>query len=131
MANYKTTEYIIDVVYSLLSSITVPKYRKTKPTKSTASEYVVINSLPINANVMQKCYVNVNYHVKDIDGGTSIGLIPDDTKLNAGTALVLSALEKITTTNHLIDFEGQETIREAQLNEHYSNLRFSFKNINN
>ncbi len=131
MADYKTTEYIIDVVYSLLGSITVPKYRKTKPTESAAAEYVIINSLPINANVMQKCYVNVNYHVKDIDGGPNIGFIPNDTKLKAGSALILAALKKVTETNHLIDFEGQETIREEQLNEHYSNMRFSFKNINN
>ena len=131
MSDYKTTDFIIDIVYSLLGSITVPKYRKTKPTKSTAGEYVIINSLPINANVMQKCYVNVNYHVKDIDGGTSTGLTPDDTKLAAGTALVLAALKKVTTTAYLIDFESQETIREEQIGEHYSNLRFSFKNINN
>jgi len=131
MSNYKTTDFIIDSVYSLLGSITVPKYRKTKPSKSTAVEYIVINSLPINANVMQKCYVNVNYHVKDIDGGSGVGLTPDDTKLAAGSLLVLNILEKVTTTAYLIDFEGQEVIREEQLGEHYSNLRFSFKNINN
>jgi hypothetical protein len=127
----RTTDYIIDVAYSLLSSITVPKYRKTKPTKSTATEYVVINALPINAQTLQKCYFNVNYHVKDIDGGTSTGLIPNDTKLAAGAALVLAALEKVSGTDYFIDLESQETIREEQLGEHYSNLRFSFKNINN
>lgn len=131
MADYKTTDYVIDVVYSLLGSITIPKYRKTKPTKSTASEYVVINSLPINANVMQKCYVNVNYHVKDIDGGPTVGFVPNDTRLSAGTALVLAALKEVTGTNYLVDFESQEMIPESQFNEHYSNLRFSFKNINN
>lgn len=127
----RTTDYIIDVAYSLLGSITVPKYRKTKPTKSTASEYVVINALPINAQTLQKCYFNVNYHVKDIDGGTSTGLIPNDTKLAAGASLVLAALEKVSGTDYFIDLESQETIREEQLGEHYSNLRFSFKNINN
>jgi len=131
MSNYKTTDFIIDIVYSLLGSITVPKYRKTKPSKSTATEYVVINSLPINAQTLQKCYVNVNYHVRDIDQGAGFGFIPDETKLKAGTVLVLAALEKVSTTSYFIDFEGQETIREAQFNEHYSNLRFSFKNINN
>jgi len=131
MANYKTTDYIIGIVYSLLGSITKPKYLKTKPTKAVAAEYVVINSLPVNANVMQKCYVNVNYHVKDTDGGPGVGLIPDTTKLEVGSALVLAALKEVTTTAYLIDFEGQETIREEQLGEHYSNLRFSFKNINN
>ena len=129
--SYKTTDFIVDIVYSLLGSITVPKYRKSKPTKSTASEYVVINSLPINAQTLQKCYINVNYHVKDIDGGPNVGFISDDARLKAGSALILTALEKVSTTNYLIDFEGQETIREQQLEEHYSNLRFSFKNINN
>jgi hypothetical protein len=131
MATYKTTDYILSVVYSLLGSITKPKYLKTKPTASTAAEYVVINSLPINANVMQKCYVNVNYHVKDINQGANTGFAPDVAKLEAGSALVLAALKQVSTTSFLIDFESQETIREEQLNEHYSNLRFSFKNINN
>jgi hypothetical protein len=131
MATYKTTDYIIGIVYLLLGSITKPKYLKSKPTKSTAAEYVVINSLPINANVMQKCYVNVNYHVKDIDQGPGVGFVADITKLEAGSALVLAALKEVSTTDYLIDFEGQETIREEQLGEHYSNLRFSFKNINN
>jgi hypothetical protein len=126
MSNYKTTDYIIGLVFSLLGSITKPKYLKTKPTASTAAEYVVINSLPINANVMQKCYVNVNYHVKDITAGT-----PDTVKIEAGSALVLAALKQVSTTNYLIDFESQETIREEGLGEHYSNLRFSFKYINN
>jgi hypothetical protein len=126
MSNYKTTDYIIGLVLSLLGSITKPKYLKTKPTASTAAEYVVINSLPINANVMQKCYVNVNYHVKDITAGT-----PDTVKIEAGSALVLATLKQVSTTNYLIDFESQETIREEGLGEHYSNLRFSFKYINN
>lgn len=131
MSTYKTTDYIIDVIYSLLGSINKPKYRKTKPSKASDVEYIVINSLPINANVLQKCYVNVNYHVKDIDMGAGVGFVPDETKLEAGSVSVLAILKKVTTTSFMIDFEGQETIREEQLNEHYSNLRFSFKNINN
>jgi hypothetical protein len=131
MSNYKTTDYIIETVYSLLGAISVPKYLNTRPTESTASEYVVINALPINANVMQKCYVNVNYHVKDIDGGPGVGNVADEIKLANGTASVLDILEKVTTATYLIDFESQETIRENQIAEHYSNLRFSFKNINN
>ena len=131
MSEYKTTDFILGLVYSLLGSITKPKYLKTKPSKSTATEYVVINSLPINANVMQKCYINVNYHVKDIDGGPGVGMTMDSTKLEAGSALVLAALKEVSTTSYLIDFESQETIREEGLGEHYSNLRFSFKYINN
>lgn len=125
MANFKTTDYIVSLVHGLLTGITKPKYLFTKPSTSTAAEYVVINSLPINAEVMQRCYVNVNYHVKDIAEG-----IPDIVKLSAGSALVLAALNTVSTTGYLIDFESQELIREDSLGEHYTNLRFSVKFIN-
>jgi hypothetical protein len=126
MANFKTTDYIVGLVFGLLGSITKPKYLLTKPSTSTATEYVVINSLPINAEVMQKCYVNVNYHVKDITEG-----VPDIVKIAAGSALVLTAINTVSTTGYLIDFESQEIIREDALGEHYTNLRFSIKFINN
>jgi hypothetical protein len=130
MADYQTTDYILAIVASLLVPITVPKYIKTKPAKKADAEYIVINALPINADVMQKCYVNVNYHVRDIkDTGGPSG-IEDSVKIEAGSRAVLNILKKVSTTTYLIDFESQETIREEGLGEHYSNLRFSFKFIN-
>ena len=131
MADYKTTDFIKSIVYHLLSSVSKPKYYDVAPdftalNQQRPKEYIVINSLPINADVMQKCYVNVNYHVKDIGPG-----LKDHTALEAGSASVLSVLKQVTTTAYLIDFESQETIREPALGEHYSNLRFSFKYINN
>lgn len=131
MVNYKTSDAIVSIVYGLLGSITVPKYKNNKPTLASPLEYVVINALPVDANVMQKCRVNVNYHVKDINGGTGVGLVPDLVKIDAGSLAVLTILEKVTSTNYLIDFEGQETIPEENLGEHYSNLKFYFKYINN
>jgi hypothetical protein len=126
MSNFQTSDYCIGIIYSLLGSISKPKYRNTKPDSSVVPEYVVINSLPINADVMQKVYINVNYHVKDIEPGA-----PDITKIEAGSAAVLAILKCVSTTAYLIDFENQETFREEQIGEHYSNLRFSFKFINN
>jgi hypothetical protein len=131
MASYKTPEFIVGIVYSLLGSISKPKYSFSKPTEKKDAEYIVINAFGGDANVMQKFFVNVNYHVKDINGGPGIGLIPDITKLEAGSNAVLAVLEKVSTTAYLIDFEKPEIIPEEQLGEHYSNLRFSFKNINN
>jgi hypothetical protein len=126
MSNFQTSDFCIGVVHGLLSSITKPKYRNTKPTSVNVPEYIVINSLQINADIMQKVYVNVNYHVRDIEHGA-----PDIVKLEAGSLAVRNILEKVSTTSYLIDFESQETFKEEQLGEHYSNLRFSFKNINN
>lgn len=125
MADRITSDFAVGLVFGLLGSINKPKYRKSKPSGSKASEYVVINALPINAEVMQKCIINVNYHLKDIEPG-----VPDLAKIEAGSVSILAILTKVTTSAYLIDYEGQETIREEQLGEHYSNLRFSFKYIN-
>lgn len=127
---YKSSDYVIDTVCGLLSSINKPKYKKNKPTLAQPDEYIVINTLGINADTMQKCRVNVNYHVKDINGGTGVGYVPDDAKIEAGTNAVKAILQKVSTTTYLIDFEGQETIYDSALNEHYSNIKFSFKQIN-
>lgn len=130
MSSFKTSDYVIGVVRGLLGSITVPKYLTTKPTPKSSdtviNEYVVINALPINADVMQRCIVNVNYHVKDIAPG-----VKNTTRIEAGSALVLAALKEVSVQSYMIDFESQETIREDALGEHYSNLRFSFKYVNN
>ena len=130
MADFKTTDYVIGVVRGLLSSISKPKYLTSKPTPKAGDapvpEYIVINALPINADVMQKCYVNVNYHVKDIAPG-----VKDTTKIEAGSLAVMAILKEYAGINYMIDFESQQTHREEQLGEHYSNLRFSFNYINN
>jgi hypothetical protein len=131
MAEYKTTDFIIQLVLWQLSSISKPKYLGTTPDfgalgQQRPAEYIVINSLPINADVMQKCIVNVNYHVKDIGPG-----LKDQATLEAGSVAVLNILKLVTATAFLIDFERQETIAEPELGEHYSNMRFSFKYINN
>ena len=129
MANFVTTDYIIGIVAGLLTSINVNKYRIEKPPVKVGEiplpEYIVINSLPIPADVMQKVFVNVNYHVADLATG-----IPDTEKLMAGSVKVLNILQKVTGENYMIDFVSQETHREFALNESFSNMRFSFKYIN-
>jgi len=125
MADFHSTEQIIGTVRMLLGSLTEPKYLLRKPTKAADPAYIVINSLPINADVMQKCIVNVNYHVKDMGLG-----IPDLSKLEAGTTAILDILQKVTTSGFLMDFESQEIFPETALSEHFSNIRFSVKQIN-
>lgn len=125
MAQNKTTSEILATVLGLLSEIGVGKYLWEKPTNTIADEYIVLNSLPTQPGPMQKCYVNINYHVRDLGEG-----IPDGTKLEAGAKAVLDILEEVSTTDYLIDFESQEDFSEPDKKEHFTNLRFSFKQIN-
>ncbi len=125
--DFFSSSKLVDTVYGLLSTLTVKRYKHTRPANAKDSEYVVINALPIGAGVMQIGYVNVNYHVKDLDPG-----VPDTVTLQAGETLIIALLKKVTATDksYMIDIESQETIREEGDGEHYSNMRFSFKKIN-
>ena len=127
MTAFKSTDEVIKIVEGLLGSISQPKYLKNSPEDLSPSvkEYVVINALPINANVMQKCYVNVNYHARDIGPGRY-----DYTTLASASQFIASALDGVTASSYMIDLEYQETIAEPERGEHYTNMRFSFKFIN-
>ena len=124
----KTTDVAIDYVYGLITgstAIDVPVFKLVKPTLQKLNEYIVINSLGINSGVMQKTYVNVNYHVADKAPG-----IPDTEKLVEVTHELMALLESVSTNGLLIDFESQEYHSEAQIKEHYSNIRLNIKLIN-
>lgn len=127
-SDFTSSSKFVDTVYGLLSTLTVKRYKHTRPSNMNDSEYIVINALPVSSGVMQVGYVNVNYHVKDINPG-----IPDTAKLQIGEASIILLLKKVTASDksYMIDIESQETFREEGDEEHYSNMRFSFKKINN
>lgn len=129
----KTTETAINKVFSVLKGtggLSISVFKHTKPTDKDPREYIVINALPINSDVMQACVVNVNYHAKDIKAG-----YPDNAKLDSTSESIITLLDNVVDQSNssidiLIDYRSQETIRDEAQNEHYSNLRFSVKIIN-
>jgi len=123
----KTTDFAIQRVFSLIkdSEITLPVYKLTKPDKKSHLQYIVINALPISEGVLQRCYVNVNLHVRNLTSG-----MPDLKKLEEGTAVLMALLEDVPATGIIINFEQQAYLREDSLNEHYSNIRLSVKIVN-
>jgi hypothetical protein len=125
-----TATAINEVFVKLKAGLGVPIFKYTNPTPKKVNEYIIINSLPISADIMQHCTVNVNYHVKDLSEG-----IPDVEKIEAGTNNVLFLIQEVVNMDSdefdiLIDFESQETLRDEPLKEHYSNMRFKVKIIN-
>ena len=124
----KTTDHAINRIYQIISDATginCPVYILTKPTKVSPSEFIVINALPIDAGVLQKCHINVNCYASDLQPG-----IPDLTNLEGMTASIMNILEEVSATGMLIDFERQEYFRDELIDKHYSNTRFSVKIIN-
>ncbi len=123
----KTTDTAINRVFSLIktSTITLPVYKLTKPSEIAAAEYIVINALPISTGVMQKCIVNVNYHVKNLKPG-----MPNLSKLETVTASLMTLLQENSAQRILIDFDSQEYFNEEDKEEHYSNIRLKVKIVN-
>lgn len=130
----KTTATAINKVYSILSDVatglSVPVFKRIKPVDTDDVEYVVVKALPINAGVMQRCIVNVNYHVADYAGG-----IPDIDKLETGEVSVINLLDETVDQvsdeiDIMIDFSTQEMMNNEELKEHYSNMRFLVRIIN-
>jgi hypothetical protein len=126
----KTTGYILQEVYKILTGdggVECPVYKLKKPSNTTPTEYVVINTLPIDSGVLQKCIINVNYHVQDEGPGQ-----PDMVTLETGTDTLMSLLEYLYIPGMRIDFESQEYIPEESddIDETYSNIRLKVKLLN-
>ena len=116
-------------VYLLLDSVDLPKYlfkRDTKDTNTTTEQYIVINALPMNADVMQQCYVNVNLHCKNVANG-----VPDAETMDSYFGTITNLLHGYSDSTCMIDLDKHEIFVEDGLNESFYNFRFSFKYINN
>jgi len=116
-----TTFDAIDKLYNILSSQGLDVFKLVKPDGSE-QEYVVINSLPISGEIIQRCLVNVNVHVKDIQvsGSTSV--------VNTSRLKVLAnqfeniLLKNIAQDAHIY-LDGQGVEDDSALGTHYINFR--------
>lgn len=116
-----TTFDAINTVYNLLKGLELPVFKYAKP-GGDESEYIVINSLPIAGDVLQRCYVNVNVHVKDIVFPDST-VAPNTLRLEQLADTYSTLLEKNIEDNVHLYFDKQGVEREDALKEHYINIR--------
>ena len=125
MSLNKLSDNVVQQVVTLLASVSTQKYKHTRPESPAPEQFIVINAFCVGSGPLQKFVLNVNCHARNLSGG-----VIDNLKLSTMSQSVLNILEDYNSTALLIDFEGQEIIPETQLNEHYSNLKFSLKTIN-
>jgi len=133
----KDTNDAISVIWKDLKNanlnITGQIYKITRAINSR-KEDIVINSLPMAGDSLQRCFINVNAYVNNlvvtIDGQNDSSL-PDTARLKALTTAIISVLEDVSAADHYYFVASQQTLREELLNQHYSNIRLEFYFINN
>ena len=123
----KTTDEIVIRVIGLLSTVAEPKYPHNRPAKNPPVKFIVVNGFCVAPGIMQRFVINVNCHARNISSGNI-----DRVSLDTMAKSVLGILEEFDAPNDLIiEADGEEIFSEPNCNEHYSNLRFIVKSINN
>ncbi len=133
----KTTLDSIDILYAILfasalkDEITGKIYKLNRQLGSN-KEDVVINSLPITGNQLQRSTLNVNIYVPDmsikIDGQTQRQ--PNYVRLKTLAALAVLALADHYNDTYNLWISNQAVLSEDATKQHYVNFRIEFKNVN-
>ncbi len=124
------TDDAIKAVYKkLIPAVSaVPVYQYARPANCIDPAYFVINALPIGSGILQKCIINVNAYCDDVAPG-----VPDSLLLATMTNLIISTLDQATAESSDIFFfyQQQNVYRGEELKDHYSNMRFEIRLLNN
>ena len=106
-------------------------YKDVRPTyskESSPKEDVVVGTLPVSIDTIQKATCNVNIHVPDVVPG--IGAIqqyqPNFLRLKTLTAIILPLVEGVYADDYSFCLVNQSILKEENTNEHYVNLRLEF-----
>lgn len=127
MSLNKTVDEIVILIIGLLSTVNVVKYPHNRPSKNAPAKFIVVNGFCIVPGIMQKFAINVNVHARNISSNI------DRVTLDSISKSVLTLLEEYDSPGELIiEADTQEIFaEESSIDEHYSNLRFIVKSINN
>lgn len=122
------------ILYQVLTSPTITGaisgkvYKRQRPLNSV-KEDIVINTIDLTQNYAPQIGAsNVNIHVPDktvsIEGVQQT--VADEARMKAISALVLDLIRSTIIPGLTVTLEGQYTIQEAEIKQHYVNLRISW-----
>jgi hypothetical protein len=132
----RTSFNIVDIIYKELyaaisGAITGKVYKNSRPVNSN-KEDVVVGSLPINAEQIQRAVVNVNIHVPNLQ--VSIGgqqdSQADTARLSQLTTMVIGVLKDKVYNDYWFDIQQQNLFKDETTGDHYSNIRIDFYSEN-
>ncbi len=122
------TEDAVLVVYKKLKAVTtLPVHKYARPNSTQSGTYLVVNALPIDSGIVQRCIINVNVYADDIQAGQ-----PDMVTIVPLTRTVISTLDETcdSTQNIQIFFQQENLFVGEEPSNHYSNMRFEIILLN-
>lgn len=128
----KNVSQAIDIVWRDLTLARIGntgKVFKITRALNSRNEDIVINALPISEGTLQRCYINVNVYVNNLNltiGGQQDNTLPNTVRLAQLTSAIISALEEVSADDHYYFVQQQTVIRDEQIGQHYSNIRLEF-----
>ncbi|GAB3973834.1 hypothetical protein GCM10028806_28530 [Spirosoma terrae] len=131
----KTTFDQVNILYSRLSgsnlktAITGSIYKLVRLTDSKLED-VVVNSLPVTNDQIQRGTANVNIYVPDITYKPQNGkaqLVPNAERLYELAAIATQVVNEHSTPDYTFWLVNQSLIPEPETNQHYINLRIDFR----
>lgn len=96
-------------------------------------EDIIVGSLPISNDDIQKAVLNINVHVPNLIvniSGAQDNTQPNLARLNELTRLVWQLLDNQFFNGYWFYVQQQNLFADEQTNEHYSNIRLEFYSIN-
>ncbi len=130
----RTTFDIDNILYQVLSNnagltatITGSVYKRNRPVSST-EEDIVIGSLPVPNNQLQRTVANVNIHVPLLEIATENGqdTQPDTVRAEQLTDMVVLIVDDIVGPDYYYDVQQQNVFFDSITNDYYSNIRVNF-----
>lgn len=128
-----TTLDIVDILWSRLDSSAIKaaitgSICKHRRDPNSTKEDIVVNSLPVSNQQLQKGVANVNVHVPDIIV-TANGMQdkqPNHERLKALAIQAVDILKDNWTATMNYDVQQQTLIRDAEAGDHFINIRIEF-----
>lgn len=123
-----TTNVLFDVLKnsSLKDAISGNVYKIKRPVNSNVED-VVINSLPITNEQLQRSVSNVNVFVPDIKvSSDAVDKMPDFVRLGVLANLAVSSLTDGISGDYIWDIQQQNVIEDDESDQHYVNIRIEF-----
>lgn len=122
------------ILYQVLTSPTITGaisgkvYKRQRPLNSDKVD-VVVNTIDLTQNYAPQIGTsNVNIHVPDLTVSIS-GVqqkVADEVKMKSVSTLVLDLIRSTIITGLSMTVEAQNIIQEAEINQHYVNIRISW-----